>query len=195
MNQQPEQEGQQYEYPNNMGGNYYYPQRFNDDLVNAALNNESLHEQLNRKILAIEWNEEGRKWVPIKGVKPLLTKEEAYPIFTLSTLIDKNTTISQIEKREANMLARDVEERVNDHMLEIMWNRYKEKKDKFEFDRSGWQIIISLIGDAHLLAFNRAVGGNEMNILGQGTKTMIQKQHIEGKQTITEGKRGWGLFR
>lgn len=168
----------------------------NSNLIDFALTHSDLIEGFRRRLLALEYNETQKEWVRSQVYAPLINEEGATKVLTLvESIVNRNTNLSNIEEDRLKLIAKEVEEKVNENFLDN-WDRYwkfqsTDTKSDIEMQaKSNWSMIRAMTGNFAMISLLRAQNGGERNILGGNTRTLIQKSEVDSSQRISEAKQG-----
>src|SRR3990167_8854068 len=154
-----------------------------NDLVQLALSSTDILDDLQHELLGEVFDEKQRQFVKID--KPILNIEGVKKLMAFTrSIINRNTTFSSSLDEEARVRAKEVEMIINDALLD---NYYK-----WDVGKADWALIVATFGNATFFTMKRSVGGAERDILAGNTKTLIQKQDMQSKQSISE--KSGGLF-
>lgn len=155
----------------------------NSDLVKLSLNNDDIMQTLQIALNCLEWDSESHMFVRKKESEQLISNDGLNHIMLmLSSLINRNTTLSNLEKDDVRKLAFEFESEIN---FQQCINH-----DKWKIKKGNISSINIIAGNMALMALNRAKDGVEMQTLGGNTKTLRQVQDIQSRQNIIEGKAG-----
>lgn len=153
------------------------------DLVRLALNSSDLMEDLRIHLLSLEFDPEKETFVSKTNSKPLIREEGARRIITIvSSIVNRNTNLSNISSEEINTIVKEIELNINDNFFDN-WHIYWDNEWEAE---SNWKIVRSLAGNFSKLALLRAQDGGERDLLGGNTRTLIQKSEVDTSQRITQ---------
>ena len=164
------------------------------DLIRLALRSDDLIMELKLNLMGLEYDSEKDEFVNSKTSTPLINKQGANKVVSIvSSIVNRNTNLSNIQEDEINAIAREVELNINENFLynwDVYWDTELEAS-------SNWKIVRSMAGNYAKLSLLRAKDGGEINILGGNTKTLIQKSEMESAQRIqqSDSTRGFKLFR
>lgn len=183
------QQQQQYPY---IGG--YQMQ--NTNLIDFALTHNDLVEGFRRRLLALEYDENKKEWIRSKIFTPMINEIGANKIVTIiESILNRNTNLSNIDEDRLKMIAREIEDKVNENFLDnwdIYW-KFNETDTPSDVEinaKSNWSMIRAMAGNYAMISLLRAQDGGERNILGGNTRTSIIKSESDSSQRISEGKQG-----
>ena len=163
------------------------------DLVKLALNSNDLMEELRMNLLALEWNPNKKIFEKSGKMSASIKETGAQRIITVvSSIVNRNAHLSNVKDEDIRQICMEIELNLNEDFFNN-WSEYWDNEWEAE---SNWNIVRSMAGNWAKLALLRAKDGKEMNILGGGTKTYINKSEMESSQRITEiPQKKFGFFK
>src|SRR3990167_5658316 len=164
-----------------MGGMYGFN---NSDLVKLALNTADILEDLKISLFALEYDPKIQGYVPSKIAKPLINELGSNQVLTvIRSLVNRNTTLSNLNEDEINRIAHGIGLALNDNFL-INWRMYWPDST---YAASNWQTVILIATNSIIMSLKRALNNSEAQLLGGNTKTFIQKSEMDSSQRISQG--------